>query len=121
MSSITGGRRIISPAVFIFGLLAASTVHSQVDENQLGAWYSYSLNKAHDNSRWGTHVDWSYRTFEVVDDFRQFILRGGMIYRPESGNAVTPAADQSEPFVLKLRHDTDRSGAVLRSREILLP
>ncbi len=82
------GRRALSPAVALLALIAAGDANSQVDEDQLGGWYAYSLDGSFDDSRWGLHVDIAHRTFDVVDDLEQRQIRAGFRFRPGPGNVV---------------------------------
>ncbi|HEY5624442.1 MAG TPA: DUF2490 domain-containing protein [Gammaproteobacteria bacterium] len=88
MATIRGGRRIFSPAAALIALIAAGDANSQVDEDQLGGWYAYSLKRSFSDSRWGLHFDAAYRSFDVADDLQQKQLRAGLTLEPESGNVV---------------------------------
>ena len=82
------GRRILSSAVVLFLSLTATTAEAQIDEDQVGGWYAYSVKQSFPDSRWGLHFDTAYRAFEFADDLQQKQLRAGLTFEPGSGNVV---------------------------------
>lgn len=67
---------------------ASSAAWAQVDEDQLGAWYMYFWSARLEDSRWGFQGDGQYRSWDLAGDLEQLLLRGGMTYTPESGDAT---------------------------------
>lgn len=72
--------------LFLFFILINLPLSSQVNENQLGAWYMYFWNmNFNSNSRWGKfgiQGDQQLRNWNVAGDLEQLLLRGGITYVP---------------------------------------
>ena len=68
--------------------ISSSPAWSQVDEDQLGAWYMYFFNKRFDDSRWGLQGDLQYRNWDAGGDLEQLLIRGGVTWTPASGDAL---------------------------------
>ena len=68
--------------------LAPSAVKAQVDEDELGAWYMYFFNAPLENSQWGFQGDIQYRNWDLIGDLEQLLIRGGVTWRPKSGDAM---------------------------------
>jgi hypothetical protein len=58
------------------------------DEDQLGAWYMYFVNKQFENSRFGIQGDYQFRFWDGASDLEQILLRTGLTYRPENANIL---------------------------------
>lgn len=69
-------------------LIVPGTVNAQVDEDELGAWYMYFFNAPLKNSQWGFQGDIQYRNWDLIGDLEQLLVRGGLTWRPESGDAL---------------------------------
>ena len=67
---------------------APATAQAQVDEDQLGAWYMYFFNAPLKDSQWGFQGDVQYRNWDMGGDLEQLLLRGGVTWRPKSGDAM---------------------------------
>ena len=75
--------------VVILSLVAlCGSARAQVDEDQLGAWYMYFFNAPFENSQWGLQGDVQYRNWDLIGDLEQFLIRGGVTWRPKSGDAI---------------------------------
>lgn len=61
-----------------------NTAQSQVDEDQLGAWYMYFWSADLNESRWGFQGDIQYRNWDIIGDLEQLLLRGAVTYRPKN-------------------------------------
>ena len=70
-------------------LVSFSTpVFSQVDEDELGAWYMYFFNGKIGDGPWGFQGDIQYRNWDLLGDLEQLLIRGGATWSPESSNAL---------------------------------
>jgi len=67
-------------------LLFSNKAWSQVDEDQLGAWYMYFWNTTLGESSWGFQGDAQYRNWNLIGDLEQLLLRGGLTYQPKTAN-----------------------------------
>ena len=77
----------IATIAFLLSALPAPAL-SQVDEDQLGAWYMYFFNKRFDDSRWGLQGDLQYRNWDAGGDLEQLLIRGGVTWTPAAGDAL---------------------------------
>ena len=78
-------KRAITPGIVLLLLLFSipfSSLHSQVDEDQLGAWYMYFWNSRIKQSNWGIQGDYQLRNWNVAGDLEQILLRTGLTYTP---------------------------------------
>lgn len=75
-------------AVILLVLGGAAPAFSQVDEDQLGAWYMYFFNHNIEGSRWGLQGDAQYRNWDLGGDLEQLLLRSGVTYRPRHANVL---------------------------------
>ena len=71
-------------AVIAFGFATPKFGHSQIDENELGAWYMYFFNTTFKDSSWGVQGDVQYRNWNIAGDLEQLLLRGGVTYKPKN-------------------------------------
>jgi len=58
------------------------------DEDQLGAWYMYFVNKKFKNSQFGIQGDYQFRFWDFGSDLEQILLRTGATYRPKEANIL---------------------------------
>ncbi len=73
---------------------------SQRGVSETGLWSQYFFNVPV-ASEWSVNGDLQYRTYEIADDFQQFIARAHVMYRPDSlnvGVAAGYAYLNGEPF-----------------------
>ena len=68
----------------LVGVLSASTLATEVDEDQPGGWYMVTLNKDLAESQFGFQGDVQYRTWDGSGDLEQLLIRGGVSYRPNT-------------------------------------
>ncbi|MFK8058692.1 MAG: DUF2490 domain-containing protein [Polaribacter sp.] len=61
---------------------------SQVDENQIGAWYMYFYNHQFKDSQWGIQGDFQYRDWQFLGDQEQLLLRSGLTYKPKDSGIM---------------------------------
>lgn len=60
-----------------------------VDEDQLGIWYMYFVNKSFKDSRFGLQGDYQFRFWNVgTNDLEQILLRTGATFRPANANIL---------------------------------
>ncbi len=75
--------------IVLFLLLSFSTLsYSQVDEDQLGAWYMLFLKKDFNNSQFGLQGDYQFRFWNFGSDLEQILLRTGITYTPKNANIL---------------------------------
>lgn len=77
-------RKILFLALFLICSTVTSSQAQEIDEDQLGAWYMYFVNKQFKNSRFGLQGDYQFRFWNAGSDLEQIILRTGVTYRPEN-------------------------------------
>lgn len=70
----------------ICSTLLPSNTHSQVDNDQLGAWYMYFFNTSFGEGPWGVQGDIQYRNWNLGGDLEQLLIRSGMTYQPKETN-----------------------------------
>lgn len=70
----------------ICSTLLPSNTHSQVDFDQLGAWYMYFFNTSFGEGPWGVQGDIQYRNWNLGGDLEQLLIRSGMTYQPKETN-----------------------------------
>lgn len=61
-------------------------VNSQIDHDQLGAWYMYFFNTSFGEGPWGVQGDIQYRNWNIGGDLEQLLIRGGFTYQPKTTN-----------------------------------
>lgn len=82
-------RRRLFVSLVMTGLsMLAEPLWAQVDEDELGAWYMYFFNAPSQTSQWGVQGDVQYRSWNLGGDLEQLLLRGGVTWRPKSGDAM---------------------------------
>ena len=59
------------------------TVHAQVDEEQLGGWYSWFYNRNIDGTPWATQMILQSRNWDLAQDTQQTLVLGLLSYKPE--------------------------------------
>ena len=64
---------------------------SQIDEDELGAWYTYAWNATFDERSIGFQGDVQYRNWDVVGDLEQLLLRAGVTFRINESRALYTA------------------------------
>lgn len=69
--------------VTLFG--CSAWAQSGPDEDQLGIWYMYFVQKRFKDSQWGVQGDYQFRFWNTgTSDLEQILLRTGVTYRPKS-------------------------------------
>ena len=69
-----------------FVLLLSQSVHSQINEDKMGAWYMYFFNTTFNDGLWGVQGDVQYRNWNLGGDLEQLLLRGGLTYQGKDSN-----------------------------------
>jgi hypothetical protein len=64
---------------------------AQIDEDELGAWYTYAWNATFEQRRIGFQGDVQYRNYDLVGDLEQLLLRAGVSFRINEGRALYTA------------------------------
>jgi len=82
------GRRLFGSLVMVGLYFLAGPLCAQVDEDETGAWYMYFFNAPSQKSQWGLQGDVQYRNWDLCCDLEQLLLRGGLTWRPKSGDAM---------------------------------
>ena len=72
--------------LFSICLLVSKNGYTQINENQIGAWYMYFFNTTFKESPWGIQGDVQLRNWNVAGDLEQLLLRGGISYKPKKAN-----------------------------------
>jgi hypothetical protein len=76
--------------ILFFSLLLAGSLSwvqgSEIDEDQIGAWYMYFWSTELEDRRFGFQGDTQLRNWKALGDLEQLLLRGGFTYSPESLN-----------------------------------
>ncbi len=89
----------------IFTVLLPGRSNSQVDNDQLGAWYMYFFNTSFGDGPWGVQGDVQYRNWNLGSDLEQLLIRGGLTFQPKEtsikftlgyGNVTTGAFGESK-------------------------
>lgn len=65
-------------------LLLVKPALATVDEDKVGAWYMYMWNHDRSDSRFGLQGDVQFRNWDLMGDMEQFLVRGGVTWRPEN-------------------------------------
>lgn len=78
-------RKIIFIGLICSTFLTTNT-HSQVDNDQLGAWYMYFFNTSFGEGPWGVQGDIQYRNWNLGGDLEQLLIRSGLTYMPKETN-----------------------------------
>lgn len=66
-------------------------VLAQIDEDELGAWYTYAWNATFDERRIGFQGDIQYRNWDYVGDLEQLLVRAGVTFRFNESRALYTA------------------------------
>lgn len=74
----------ITLLVLFLGLMLPQFAHSQVDDDQTGAWYMYFWNTTFGESQFGMQGDIQYRNWNIIGDLEQLLLRGGFTFQPKN-------------------------------------
>lgn len=61
---------------------------AQIDEDELGAWYTYAWNATFDERRIGFQGDVQYRNWDTLGDLEQLLLRAGVTFRNDGGRVL---------------------------------
>lgn len=64
---------------------------AQIDENEVGAWYSYAWNATFEERRIGFQGDVQYRNWDFLGDAEQLLLRAGVTFRIDDSRALFTA------------------------------
>ena len=73
-------------AILLLFILAPQKGNSQINQDQVGAWYMYFFNTTFKESPWGVQGDIQYRNWNLGGDLEQLLLRGGLTYTPKNAN-----------------------------------
>ena len=77
-------KKRISLILFGLALFFHHQSNSQLDPDELGAWYMYIFNTSLKDSQWGFQGDIQHRNFNILGDLQQILLRGGINYKPKN-------------------------------------
>lgn len=72
--------------VLIACILSPITGYSQINKDQIGAWYMYFFNTQFKESNWGIQGDIQHRNWDLGGDLEQLLLRSGITYSPENAD-----------------------------------
>ena len=65
-------------------LLVSMNVFAQVDDDQLGAWYTWFYNRNIDDTPWATQMIIQQRNWDIGRDLQQRFILGQVSYKPEN-------------------------------------
>lgn len=68
--------------LLFFSIFISFNALSQVNEDQLGAWYMYFWDTNFKDSKFGLQGDVQYRNWDLMGDLEQLLLRAGITYSP---------------------------------------
>lgn len=73
-----------------FLLFSSGWVQGQtdIDDDQLGAWYMYFFTKKFKDSQFGIQGDYQFRNWNIGGDLEQLLLRTGLTYQPKDTNVT---------------------------------
>lgn len=77
--------QLIQKVLFIYLMLFSFTAYSQ--NSELGNWLSYFGNKSFKNN-WNWHNEIQYRSYNLIDDLEQLLIRSGIGYNLSDNNNV---------------------------------
>ncbi len=113
-------------SIILFCLLCFFIAHqgqsraSEIDEDQLGAWYMYFWSTQLKESRFGFQGDFQFRNWDLLGDLEQLLLRGSLTYAPK---AIDMKFTQGYAFILSGEfgdsNDTSEENRIYQ--EALLP
>ena len=73
--------------IIFIGLICSTLIptnaNSQIDNDQLGAWYMYFFSKQFQGSVFGFQGDLQYRNWNISGDLEQLLIRTGATYKPD--------------------------------------
>ena len=73
--------------ILFIGLICSTLIptnaNSQIDNDQLGAWYMYFFSKQFQGSVFGFQGDLQYRNWNIAGDLEQLLIRTGATYKPD--------------------------------------
>ena len=73
--------------IIFIGLICSTLIptnaKSQIDNEQLGAWYMYFFSKQFQGSVFGFQGDLQYRNWNIAGDLEQLLIRTGATYKPD--------------------------------------
>lgn len=64
--------------------LVPATANAQVDEGQLGGWYSWFYNRNIDGTPWATQMILQSRNWDLASDMQQTLVLGLVSYKPDN-------------------------------------
>jgi len=93
--------------------LVAVPTHAQIDEDQLGAWYTWFYNRNIQDTPWATQMIIQQRYFDITSDLQQRLILGQVSYKPDNHPIRYGAG------YYHLRHGTFGSSSVTRDEHII--
>jgi hypothetical protein len=75
----------------LLALLLPQWASAQIDEDELGAWYTYAWTATFEERRIGLQGDVQYRNWDSVGDLEQLLLRAGVTFRINDSRALYTA------------------------------
>lgn len=64
--------------------MSSLSANSQINEDQVGAWYMYFYDKPFSSNQFGVQGDVQFRNWDYGSDLEQLLLRSGLTYRPKN-------------------------------------
>jgi len=72
--------------IIFLTVLFSGKGYSQINEDQLGAWYMYFFSSSIKEGPWGFQGDLQHRNWNIFGDLEQLMLRGGLTYSPKTAD-----------------------------------
>ena len=72
--------------IIIISLFFPNKGITQINEDEIGAWYMYFFNTTFKESAWGVQGDIQCRNWNIAGDLEQLLLRGGITYKPKKAD-----------------------------------
>jgi len=81
-------KKILFISISLTAGIISNNAVSQIDEDQLGAWYMYFWNTRFEDSNFGLQGDVQHRNWDLGGDLEQLLIRGGATYSPDQSNLL---------------------------------
>jgi len=89
------GRQALRSARHVFAMVLcmlagwlSPPAYAQIDEDEVGAWYTYAWSTRLEGRSLGFQGDIQYRNWDSLGDLEQFLIRGGVTLSPQGGRTT---------------------------------
>ncbi|MFT6727200.1 MAG: hypothetical protein ACJAV7_001652 [Flavobacteriales bacterium] len=84
--NIFGMKKVVCVTIILLSLFLPKLAESQINQDEVGAWYMYFFNTTFKESSWGVQGDIQYRNWNLGGDLEQLLLRGGLTFKPKNAD-----------------------------------